>query len=154
MMQDTNLNIQALSLDLARANENLTASDSYAINANYNGTSLFLTDMPGLHDITPLADLNELAFLDLTRTNVTDVSPLANLTSLETLSLYYSDVDDITPLAGLTGLRTLNLRGSNVLDLSPLSNLTGLELLYLPINRTDIDLTPIRALMDRGLRVE
>jgi len=151
---DVSPNIQVLSLDLARTNESLTASDSYAINANFDGTSLFLTNMLGLHDIASLAALNELVFLDLTRSSVTDVSPLANLTSLETLSLYYNDVDDITPLEGLTGLRTLNLRGSRVLDLSPLSNLTDLELLYLPTNRTDIDLTPIRALMDRGLRVE
>ncbi len=146
--------IRDTALALAQVNSDLTALDIYSINANFDGTQLLLANLPGLDDITPLASLNDLTILDLSRSSVVDLMPLANSLSLEILSLYYADVADVTPLADLTGLRILNLRGTRVADLSPLARLTNLELLYLPSSATDIDLTPLSELIDSGLRVE
>lgn len=145
--------IQDLSLQLAAVNPELSELDVYALNANFDGTNLLLTGLPGLQDISPLQALNDLTFLDLSEANVQDLSPLANLTALETLSIFETPVSDVSDLVGLTGLRTLNLRRTQVTDLSLLANLTDLSLLYLPRSRAD-DLTPIQGLIDAGLQVD
>lgn len=145
--------ITQLANRLVASNPSLMASDIVAFNADFDGTRLLLMDMPGLRDLSPLAGLERLEFLDLTDAGATDLSPLADIASLRTLSLYNTDVVDISPLSKLSNLNTLNLRGTGVEDFSPLGKLTGLEVLYLPSSSFDPGPT-VQELAENGLAVQ
>ena len=84
-----------------------------------------------ISDLTPLAGLTGLDFLDLIGTGVADITPLAGLVNLRTLYLDYNQITDLTPLVGLTRLETLWLDENALDDLTPLLALTGLKMLTL-----------------------
>ena len=60
-----------------------------------------------LTDLSLLASLTNLQYVNLSHTLVTDLSPLAGLTNLRSLVLMSTPVTDLSPLAGLTNLRFL-----------------------------------------------
>ena len=97
-------------------------------------------------DLSPLAGLPSLAYLDLSDNGLTDVSDLSRLTSLRTLLLGGNAVRDLSPLSGLTGLEALTLSGNGLPNVAALSTLTALEQLWLDGN----DLTDISALSALG----
>jgi hypothetical protein len=84
-----------------------------------------------LVDISDLAQLKKLKYLDLLRTAVRDLTPLAGLTDLENLDISDTKVADLGPLAALTRLRRLSASTTLVSSLSPLANLVELESLWL-----------------------
>lgn len=145
--------IVALAQRLASQNPGLSASSISDVNADFDGTTLRLMNLPGIRDISALAGADQLTFLDLSYTSVDDLSALDGVKTLETLSLYETKVTDIAPLADMTGLRTLNLRWTNVEDLSPLADLIDLEMLYLP-NDAARDDAVVRMLIKNGLRTD
>lgn len=145
--------IVALAGKLASQNPGLSASSISDVNAGFDGTTLRLMNLPGIHDISALADADQLTFLDLSYTAVNNLAALKGVTGLETLSLYQTDVADIAPLADMTGLKTLNLRGTDVEDLSPLADLASLEMLYLPDDAARDDAL-VRMLVRNGLRTD
>ncbi|MCY4513629.1 MAG: leucine-rich repeat domain-containing protein, partial [Candidatus Tectomicrobia bacterium] len=100
----------------------------------------------GLTDISQLADLVNLTFLDLRGNRFTDVSALAAMTDLRTLHLQDNAIDDISPLAELVKLGTLSLRGNRFTDVSALAAMTGLRFLYLQDNAID-DIGPLAELV-------
>lgn len=83
--------------------------------------------IPPLTDLSPLAKLTSLRFLDISGDLPTDITPLANLTNLRTLCVRGTRVTDLSPLAGLHNLETLDLSYSTISDLSPLAHLTKLR---------------------------
>jgi Leucine-rich repeat (LRR) protein len=54
---------------------------------------------------------------------VTNISPLAGLTALEWLDLSQTRVADLSPLAALPNLKTLRLQDTPAADLAPLADL-------------------------------
>jgi Leucine-rich repeat (LRR) protein len=103
-------------------------------------------------DLTPLAGLTDLVWLDLedimawqnnTTQRLTDLTPLAGLTNLRRLDIdHNSALTDISPLAGLVNLVELDLNDTIVRDISPLSGMTRLE--YLDLRATPVtDFTPL-----------
>ena len=82
-------------------------------------------------DLSPLATLTSLTYLNVGANQVADLRPLTNLTNLTGLSLWHNQVTDISPLSSLTSLTYLNLADNYVSDLSPLANLINLEILDL-----------------------
>ena len=108
--------------------------------ANLEG--LTLGRMSGLQDVSSLAHLKNLKWLDLTGTDVSDVSSLARLTNLERLGLSWTVVSDVSALAGLTNLEELGLSYTDVSDVSALATLTNLEWLGLRY----IDVSDVSAL--------
>ncbi|MFC4223724.1 leucine-rich repeat domain-containing protein, partial [Lysinibacter cavernae] len=52
-------------------------------------------------DLTPLAELTNLDWLDLSGTPITDLTPLAELTNLDWLDLSGTPITDLSPLAHL-----------------------------------------------------
>ena len=58
-----------------------------------------------IHDVTPLASLEQLEDLALGENFATDVSPLGSLIKLKTLHLYFNHVADLSPF-----LLSLNLK--------------------------------------------
>jgi Leucine-rich repeat (LRR) protein len=97
----------------------------------------------GLSDISPLAELTELVWLDLEGNVIEDLTPLAGLTKLRRLDLDHNPpINDITPLAGLVNMVELDMRNTRISDITPLANMTKLE--ELDIRATDVrDYTPI-----------
>ena len=73
-------------------------------------------DNPQVADVTPLAELKNLRWLDLECTQVADVTPLAELKKLEGLDLSGTQVADVTPLAELKNLNVLYLVNTQVTD--------------------------------------
>ena len=96
-------------------------------------------------DLSPIATLTALRYLNVGANQVSDVKPLANLTHLTGLSLWYNQVTDITPLRSLTALTYLNLADNYVSDLRPLANLINLEKLDLFDNEV-VNIAPLAAL--------
>ena len=96
-------------------------------------------------DLSPIATLTALRYLNVGGNQVADLKPLANLTHLTGLSLWYNQVTDISPLRSLTALTYLNLADNYVSDLRPLANLGHLEELDLFDNEI-VNIAPIRDL--------
>ena len=96
-------------------------------------------------DITALADLKNLNFLQLNRNYITDLTPLANLTQLTALRVEDNRITDLTPLANLTQLSRLEAQNNQIGDITPLANLTQLTNLYLQTNRI-VDVSPLASL--------
>ena len=113
----------------------------YAINLS----SLTLYD-GAISDLSPLAALTALTWINLEDNHIEDLSPLAGLTALTEIDLDHNDIVDVSHLAGLTALRTLYL-GSNVIsDVSPLADgFTALAELYLDGNGIE-DVSPMAGL--------
>ena len=98
-----------------------------------------------ISDLSPLAGLTNLTWLNLKYNSVSDISPLIELTRLTSLSLENHPLSDLSPLAGLTNLTELNLERSSISDLSFLTGLTNLR--HLDLNKNLIsDISPLTGL--------
>lgn len=84
-------------------------------------------------DVTMLAEnLTKLEGLILGDNHITDISPLANLKELNYLELWRNRITDISPLTSLPKLTALNLTyNPRIEDFSPLYSMKGLKMLWL-----------------------
>jgi Leucine-rich repeat (LRR) protein len=100
-----------------------------------------------LTDISPLASLTDLVWLDLEGNNLTDLTPLAGLTKLERLDLDYNyALADISPLSSLVNMVELDINRTLIADLSPLANMKRLDDLDLRWNPNITDISPLAGL--------
>ncbi|MFT7596971.1 MAG: hypothetical protein ACI8R4_004313, partial [Paracoccaceae bacterium] len=93
------------------------------------GTRLWLDDDPfhALNRIPPeIAELDNLEYLHLSRTQVSDLAPLKALSELQGLYLDQTQVSDLAPLRTLTGLNVLTLDQTQVSDLRPIRSIPEL----------------------------
>ncbi len=93
-------------------------------------TEIDVSDRPSLWDLTPLAKLVDLKYLNVAGTRVTDLVPLRNLTKLEVLNCSRTNVVDLEPLKYATSMRELICEETKVSDLSILTNFPRLEKLF------------------------
>ena len=78
----------------------------------------------GVSDISPLAELINIEQLSLEgNRNISDISALASLKKLVYLNLHTNQIEDVSPLAGLHNLERLQLERNNISDFSPLDGL-------------------------------
>ena len=100
--------------------------DLLAIDVGHNNVSdlSFLANWPGLR---------RLICID-SKVPVTDISVLADLPDLEYVELFLQGITDISPLANHTKLLDLNLCHNSIEDFSPLYSCTSLERLYISYN--------------------
>ena len=100
--------------------------DLLAIDVGHNNVSdlSFLAHWPGLR---------RLICID-SKKPVTDISVLADLPDLEYVELFMQGITDISPLANHTKLLDLNLCHNSIEDFSPLYTCTNLERLYISYN--------------------
>ena len=87
-----------------------------------------------ISDISAVTGLTNLTWLNLSGNSVSDLSPLAGLTNLKGLFLYNNSISDISAVTGLTNLTLLNLSGNSISDISAVTGLTNLTLLNLSGN--------------------
>jgi hypothetical protein len=96
----------------------------------------------GLTDLTPLAGLVHMHWLDLSCHRISDLGPLAGLTALEHLDLEANAIVHLEPLAGLTALTYLDVRWSAVSALETMQGWPMLE--RLRADRSSVrDLRPL-----------
>ncbi|MCD4818837.1 MAG: hypothetical protein K8S23_09110 [Candidatus Cloacimonetes bacterium] len=119
--------------------------DDLSIIANITQILYLDVHYNAISDISPLANLTQLTGLNLCANDISDISPLANLTQLTHLDLGSNDISDISPLADLTQLIDLDLRNSSsvISDISSLANLTELTYLHVGGNYEIIDISPL-----------
>jgi Leucine-rich repeat (LRR) protein len=75
-------------------------------------------------DLGPLSAVRNLRHLDADHNQVTDLRPLRGLRSLTFLDLAYNHLSDVSVLSSLPSLETLNLDANDVQDLSGLGRLS------------------------------
>ena len=102
-----------------------------------------LSDMTPM--VRPIADLTNLSWLSLARTQVNDLSPLAKLINMKVLYLWDTPIANLGPLESLTQLVEINAAGCQISDISPLGDLTKLKSLWMPNNQIK-DITPLKNL--------
>lgn len=90
------------------------------LNLSYNNIS----------DLTPLKDMESLAFLRVNCNPIKDLSPLRGLTKLSTLEMSSTYVKDLTPISSCQSLMILGIFGLKDLDLSPIKELKNLKEVY------------------------
>ena len=97
-----------------------------AIDVGHNNVSdlSFLANFPGLR---------RLICID-SKKHVTDISVLAQLPDLEYIELFMQDITDISALANHENLLDLNLCHNNITDLTPLYSCPNLERLWISCN--------------------
>ena len=94
-------------------------------------------------DLSPLAGLTKLEYIDANANRISDLSPLAGLPNLKAFHSWHNpDISDLSPLVGLT---IIDICGANISDLSPLTRATNLKELYLASSNIS-DLSPLRNL--------
>ncbi len=100
--------------------------DLLAIDVGHNNVSdlSFLTNFPNLRRLIVIDSLQP----------VTDISPLAELKHLEYVELFMQNITDLTPLANHTELLDLNLATNDITDLTPLHSCTNLKRLWISSN--------------------
>lgn len=96
---------------------------------------------------SPLPELKNLEWLNLSGTWVRDLRPWSTLPNLKHLQLCDTDVKDLAPLARLNNLVELNLDNTDVQDLTPLRHLPNLQVLNLS-NTTVNSLAPLEYLSE------
>ncbi|WP_305768031.1 S-layer homology domain-containing protein [Candidatus Epulonipiscium viviparus] len=106
---------------------------------------------PGITNISPLRNLTNLTYLNLSNNNISDLRPLSNLTGLKNLLLEDNNISLVYPISNLTELTIINIKNNPVSDYMSLSNLTGLKRLYLDDDK--ITLADEIALINTGINV-
>lgn len=78
-------------------------------------------------DLSPVAKLTNLTYLNFSKDAITDLTPLRDLTNLTELNFTNNQVTNVSALQKLTNLTNLNFMRNQVLDLSPLKGLKNLQ---------------------------
>ena len=89
-------------------------------------------------DVTLLANLPKLAYVDLIDNQITDIAPLASLKQLQSLKLSNNQITDISPLAEIKGLRELRICNNKIQKIPDLTGLGSLELYVVYSDRGDV----------------
>lgn len=93
-------------------------------------------------DLTPIAGLTGLEYLNISGTQVADLSPLSGLVNLQSLWMNYTNVRDLSPISRLPGLNSILAQNTQIQDLSPLAEASDLIILELSLTSID-DLSPL-----------
>ena len=93
-------------------------------------------------DISVLENLTELKHLYFNNNRVSDISILENLTKLEILCFWDNEVENIDAIENLTELKTLMFFDNEVKNIDAIENLTELQWVYLSGNKVE-DITPL-----------
>ena len=136
-------NLNSLKTLVLRSFQSLYGIDALGTNLQF----LDLTGASNLRDINFLRNNKILKTLKLSSCPyISDISPLANLENLKYLDLFGCKFSDLSPLTNLNNISYLNICGCKVTDLKPLANLTNLYYLNLGANEKLSDISPIAGL--------
>lgn len=116
--------------------------------------SLNLSNNQLIKDLTPLSELRDLKFLDISHSRIVDLSPIANVTFLEGLNLSHTATSAIQFIKYSDRLKILDISATRIEDISELSNLKNLT--YFKADKTPIQnfsvLNQFKELQELSLR--
>ncbi len=95
-------------------------------------------------DISVLAELPYLQYLDIGGNNITDLRPLSGLPLVE-LNIWGNGLSDLSPLAAIKTLESIMANDNQITDCSPLAGLPKLKRLILRMN-PPMDFSPLASL--------
>jgi hypothetical protein len=110
----------------------LSASDTVDMPQLYQFVavdSLHLAGNRQIRQLTPLSELRDLKYLDISNTAIADLSPISNITFLETLNLANTPTSAIQFIKYADRLQDLNLSNTQIETISELMNLKSLRIL-------------------------
>lgn len=114
-------------------NESISRSEKLTT-WHYRLTCLCMTHC-NINDVSPLADCQWLAELDLSHNNITEFGSLLGLQSLYSLTLRYNCLSDLSFITEeCTNVNYLNLRHNNITDITSLVHMSEVNKLYLGHN--------------------
>jgi hypothetical protein len=128
-----------IDLSSSPALERLIICDNFLTEIDLSNNPLlnfFYINYNRLDDISSLANLQNLMYLDLSSNLLTDVSPLANLQNLVYLDLSGNSLTDISSLADLQDLNLVDVAG-NYLDINSAANQASIEKIRETTDRND-----------------
>jgi len=120
---------------------------------------VYLSDNPGLKDLSPLKNLPGLTLLYLDNVQPTDISFLSKTNQLETIAMQNSGLSDISVFEQLTELHLVMIQKNMITDISPIVRIEGIDggIVRISENCLDIsggqDLADINNLKSRGVTV-
>jgi Leucine-rich repeat (LRR) protein len=91
--------------------------------------SLDISDNHYVRNIEPLAELNDLRYLNLSGTAIADLSPLRNLTELSDVDISKTQIKDLSPLRYAVNLSRLNMSETSIDSIRVLERFTNLKVL-------------------------
>lgn len=86
-----------------------------------------VSDIPEIISVEPVAELSDLAWLDISGTSIEDISPLRNANKLKTLRANNTLIEDLSALKYCLTLEELEVANATLDDLSVLANLPNLQ---------------------------
>jgi hypothetical protein len=92
-----------------------------------------------LFEIEPIANLNNIKYLELHNNYITKIDKLSNCHSLIALQLSNNEVVDLKPIENLKNLQFLYLKGNKINDLEPIFKLKKLQEIELTSNPIKIE---------------
>ena len=98
-----------------------------------NEPGLYLDDY-NLTDLSPLASLNNLTYLNISENEIYDLSPFQGLKNLIDLDLSDNQIKDISSLETLINITRIYLDFNQIIDISILKSLKNIQELYLHSN--------------------
>ena len=110
----------------------LSASDTVGMPQLYQFVavdSLHLAGNRQIRQLSPLSELRDLKYLDISNTAIKDLSPISNITFLETLNLANTPTSAIQFIKYADRLQDLNLSNTQIENISELVNLKSLRIL-------------------------
>ncbi len=102
-----------------------------------------------INDITGLEYATNLELLVLVPEGISDISPVAGLTKLTWLDITSNQINDISAVGGLVNLEALQLIGNPVADLGIITNLSKLTILNIPDTIMD-DLNLLQEILNKN----
>ena len=120
---------------------------------------LYLSDNPGLKDLSALKNVPGLTLLYLNNVKPMDISFLAKTNLLETIAMQNSGLSDISVFEQLTELHLVMIQKNKITDISPIVRIEGIDggIVRISENCLDIsggqDLADINNLKDRNVTV-
>ena len=102
--------------ELDLSGKGLTDADLAPLAEMKNLESLNLSGNDAITNLSSLAGLSSLTFLNIMNTGATDLSPLSDLTAMEFLHLSNAEITDLSPLTGMSHLKELYLTDGDLPD--------------------------------------
>lgn len=109
---------------------------------------MWLTLSAGIFDLSPLAGMTQLTYLNLEGALASDFTFLSGMHLMKKLDLSWAlRVSSIAECANMEDLEWLSIRACNVSDMRPLSHLTKLTRIHIHLCRDEDGNKPDRALL-------
>jgi Leucine-rich repeat (LRR) protein len=112
--------------------QKFSLGDSVQLNDIRKITAIDSLDIGGnryIRNIEPVAQLNDLRYLNISNTSISDITPLRNLTELNDVDISKTAIKDISPLRYAVGLSRLSMGNTKIDSINVIGRFPNLKVL-------------------------